>query len=89
MASANIGELIYESKVDIFKIDGLTDKIAAGLENDVARVISSVQAIKSTTNSLLLDKENEYEQKELSFAGLKDLLTEFRNLLEYPPLNLW
>ncbi|BBE91635.1 hypothetical protein NTHiID11_13280 [Haemophilus influenzae] len=78
-ASANVGDLIFESKIDIFKIAGLSDKISAGLENDVAHVISAVQSIKSATNSLLLDAENEYDRKELSFGGLKDLLTEFRN----------
>ncbi len=78
-ASANVGDLIFESKIDIFKIAGLSDKISAGLENDVAHVISAVQSIKSVTNSLLLDAENEYDRKELSFGGLKDLLTEFRN----------
>lgn len=78
-ASANVGDLIFESKIDIFKIAGLSDKIAAGLENEVAHVISSVQSIKSVTNSLLLDAENEYDRKELAFSGLKDLLTEFRN----------
>lgn len=78
-ACANIGDLIFESKIDVFKIEGLTDKIAAGMENEVANVITAVQAIKSSTNSLVLDKENEYEQKELAFGGLRDLLTEFRN----------
>lgn len=77
--SVNIGDLILESKIDVFKIAGLSDKITAGLEDEVAKVISSVQSIKSTTNSLLLDVENEYEQKELSFGGLRDLLVEFRN----------
>lgn len=78
-ASVNVGDLIFESKIDIFKISGLSDKISAGLENEVANVISAVQSIKSATNSLLLDVENEYDRKELTFAGLKDLLTEFRN----------
>ena len=78
-ASVNVGDLIFESKIDIFKIAGLSDKIAAGMENEVASVISAVQSIKSATNSLLLDAENEYDRKELTFAGLKDLLTEFRN----------
>ena len=78
-ASVNVGDLIFESKIDIFKIAGLSDKISAGLENEVANVISAVQSIKSATNSLLLDVENEYDRKELTFTGLKDLLTEFRN----------
>ena len=79
IASANVGDLIFESKIDIFKIEGLSDKIASGFENEVANVIGAVQAIKSSTNSLLLDKDNEYDRKELSFGGLRDLITEFRN----------
>ena len=79
IASANVGDLIFESKIDIFKIAGLSDKIAAGMENDVANLIAAVQSIKSATNSLLLDAENEYDRKELTFSGLKDLITEFRN----------
>lgn len=75
----NTGDLVQESKVDVFKMDGLTHKLAAGFENDIAKAMSSIQLIKSSTNTLLIDKENEYEQKELTFAGLRDLLIEFRN----------
>lgn len=77
--SVNIGDLVTESKTDVLKIDGLSSKIAAGFENEIAKSIAAVQAIKSSTNTLLIDKDNEYEQKELTFAGLKDLLVEFRN----------
>lgn len=77
--SENIGELVTESKVDVFKMTNLTNALASGRENEIASAMASVQAIKSTTNSLLIDSENEYEQKELSFTGLKDLLVEFRN----------
>lgn len=77
--SINAGDLVQESKTDVFKMDGLSDKIAAGFEEQIAKTVQMVQLIKSSTNTLLLDKENEYEQKELSFSGLKDLLVEFRN----------
>lgn len=76
---ANVGDLVTESKVDVFKMDGLTNALSSGRENDIAQAMSHIQAIKSSTNSLLLDKENEYEQKELSFGGLRDLLVEFRS----------
>lgn len=79
LLSTNTGDLINESKVDVFKMEGLTDRIAAGMEEQVAKTVQMVQLIKSSTNTLLLDKENEYEQKELSFSGLRDLLVEFRN----------
>lgn len=77
--SANVSDLVTESKIDIFKVDGLTNALSAGRENDIASAFCHIQAIKSSTNSLLLDSQNEYEQKELGFAGLKDLLVEFRN----------
>jgi len=77
--SINVGDLVHECKVDVFKMNGLTNALASGQENSIASAIANVQAIKSTTNSLLLDAENDYEQKELAFAGLKDLLVEFRN----------
>ncbi|SPY33226.1 phage-associated protein, HI1409 family [Pasteurella canis] len=77
--STNTGDLVQESKVDVFKMDGLTNKLAAGFESDIAKAMTSIQLIKSSTNTLLIDKENEYEQKELTFAGLRDLLIEFRN----------
>ncbi|WP_226886315.1 anti-CBASS protein Acb1 family protein [Pasteurella multocida] len=77
--SANVGDLVQESKVDVFKMDGLTHKLSAGMEGDIAKAMSSIQLIKSSTNSLLIDKENDYEQKELTFSGLRDLLIEFRN----------
>ncbi|MFC0948989.1 anti-CBASS protein Acb1 family protein [Pasteurella multocida] len=77
--STNTGDLVQESKVDVFKMDGLTNKLAAGFESDIAKAMTSIQLIKSSTNTLLIDKENEYEQKELTFAGLRDSLIEFRN----------
>lgn len=77
--SLNIGELVNESKLDIFKMEGFSAKIAAGHEDHVMRVMAATQRIKSIANSLLLDKDAEYEQKELTFTGLRDLMVEFRN----------
>jgi len=79
MMSLNIGDLVTECKVDVFKMGGLAEKITAGLEPEIIALMSAVQAIKSTTNSVLIDGDTEYEQKELTFAGLRDLLVEFRN----------
>lgn len=79
LLSLNIGELVNESKLDIFKMQGFSDKIAAGMEEQVLGVMAATQRIKSIANSLLLDKDAEYEQKELTFTGLRDLMVEFRN----------
>lgn len=79
LMSLNIGELVNESKLDIFKMEGFSAKVAAGFEDEVLAVMAAAQRIKSIANSLLLDKDAEYEQKELTFTGLKDLMIEFRN----------
>lgn len=79
LMSLNIGELVNESKIDIFKMEGFSAKIAGGHEDKVIEVMSAVQRIKSISNSLMLDKDAEHEQKELTFTGLRDLMVEFRN----------
>lgn len=79
LLSLNIGELVNESKIDIFKMDGYSNKIASGLEDQVMAVMAATQRIKSISNSLMLDKDAEYERKELTFTGLSDLLVQFRN----------
>ncbi|MEE3609690.1 anti-CBASS protein Acb1 family protein [Avibacterium paragallinarum] len=79
MLSINIGELVTESKTDIFKISGLNVKLASGGAESITEAMSHIQNIKSITNCLLIDGESEYEQKELTFTGLKELLVEFRN----------
>lgn len=77
--SLNIGELVQESKLDIFKMDGYSDMVSSGLEDEVLKLLSFIQATKSLTNSLVLDTTAEYEQKEQTFTGLRDILVEFRN----------
>ncbi|MFC1175828.1 anti-CBASS protein Acb1 family protein, partial [Pasteurella multocida] len=39
----NTGDLVQESKVDVFKMDGLTNKLAAGFESDIAKAMTSIQ----------------------------------------------
>ena len=75
----NIGDLVTEAKQDILKMTGYNDKLADGQEDLIRKTITNTQQIKSTTNLLLIDADNDYQQKELSFAGLKELLVEFKS----------
>ena len=47
--SANIGELVTESKVDVFKMANLANALSSGREADIAAAMYNVQAIKSST----------------------------------------
>lgn len=72
-------ELLDESKVDVFKIQGFNSSIAsrdgAAL---TAKRISVASKIKNYQNALVVDKEDDYEQKQLSFGGLSEILKEIR-----------
>jgi phage-related protein (TIGR01555 family) len=72
-------ELLDESKVDVFKIQGFNSSIAS---RDGAmltsRRINVASKIKNYQNALVVDKEDDYEQKTLAFGGLSEILTQIR-----------
>ena len=72
-------ELLDESKIDIFKLNGFNSAIATrdGAQKTAARV-SLAAKIKNYQNALVMDIEDEYEQKTLGFAGLSEILTQIR-----------
>lgn len=72
-------ELLDEAKVDIMKITGFNSAIATskGSQQTAQRVNYATQ-IKNYQNALVMDKEDDYEQKQIAFAGLSDVLTQIR-----------
>lgn len=77
-----IADLVMEAKVDIYKIDGLTQKVSDKAYRDrlVERVRLSMRT-KSINNALIVDKNEEYEQKQVHFAGLVDILDKYVQLV--------
>lgn len=72
-------ELLDEAKVDVFKIQGFNSAVASknGAELTARRVSIAAQ-IKNYQNALVVDKEDEYEQKQIQYGGLADILKEIR-----------
>lgn len=72
-------ELLDESKVDVFKIQGFNSAIASrdGAQLTAKR-INLAAKIKNYQNALVVDKEDDYEQKTLSFGGLSEVLGQIR-----------
>ena len=72
-------ELLDESKIDVFKISGFNSQIST---TDGARLtamrVAEAAKIKNYQNAIVVDSEDEYEQKTLGFAGLSDILTQIR-----------
>jgi len=70
-----IAALIQEASVDVIKVPGLTSKIStADYEARLLRRFGLAAQGKSTVKALLLDAEEEYEQKTADFGGLPDVL---------------
>lgn len=72
-------ELVDEAKVDIYRLEELNRLLesAAGTQAAVLR-IQMANLIKNYKNAVVLDKEDEYDQKQLAFGGLADICEQFR-----------
>lgn len=79
-ANVNVSELVYEAKVDVFRFQGLMRELGSGgpeTDDQLVRRLSAQAAIKGINGAVVLDKEDEYEQKSASFASLPEVMDRF------------
>ena len=80
--SANIASIVFEAKVDVIKIPGFMDNLAdPNYEAAMLNRLQLAMTAKGINGALLLDKEEEYDQKSASFASLTDVLMAFMQLV--------
>lgn len=72
--ATNISDIVDQSKTDVLSIEGFNTAIAAGRENDFAMVAQAMKSIRSSTDALMIDATANYDQKEMTFAGLVEIL---------------
>lgn len=78
--AANISSLVYEAKVDVFSIAGLTQlvKDSGNLDKLVSRY-TTLATLKGNNGMMVIDKNEEaYDQKSITFGGLTDILDKFQ-----------
>ena len=74
-----IYELIDEAKIDVFGIKNLTNTLLApGGTEQVGQRIQLANKQKDFQHALVMDSEDSYEQKTLTFSGLADVMREIR-----------
>jgi phage-related protein (TIGR01555 family) len=69
-----IFELIDEAKINIFGINDFSNKLSS--ENGTQLILKAIQLAnqaKSYQSALVMDKEDEYSQKQINFSGLSDI----------------
>ena len=72
-------EIIDESKIDVYKINGLAGKLLQrGGSSAITDRIMLANEIKSHVNALVLDSNEEFQQKQVSFSGLAEVQRENR-----------
>jgi uncharacterized protein len=72
--AANISALVNEAKLDIIKLDGLMARISTQEYEDLlVKRWTALNSLKSSLNALIIDKNDDYEQKTLGFDGLPDI----------------
>ncbi len=81
--TANINSLIFEAKVDVFGISGLTSLVMEdGGAGRLANRYGVLAAMKGNNGMIVLDKDNEsYDQKSASFASLPELIDRFEQVV--------
>lgn len=72
-------EVLDEFKIDVYRIKNLTDTLMSPLGRQ--KVFSRVQEAnyqKNFQNALVMDSEDEWDHKQLSFAGLAEMMQQIR-----------
>jgi len=79
---ANIASLVFEAKVDVFKFKGYAEMLADDA-NDAAvtRRLSAQAAMKGINGAVVVDAEDDYQQKNASFSGLPDVALKFMEVV--------
>lgn len=74
-----IYEILDEAKISILKLNGFRESLITsdGTAN-MAKMAQMTNNIKDYSSMLMLDKLDEFEQKQLNFAGLAEMLREIR-----------
>jgi len=73
IVSQSISNLIYESNVDVYRINGLNALVAEGQDDLVVKRLKLAHEMKSIINGIALDKEDEYDKKQNTFATLPEI----------------
>jgi phage-related protein (TIGR01555 family) len=82
LAQDGFAGLISEAKVDVLKIPGLMKQIGSKEYED--KLLSRLQTAargKSTWRALVLDGDEEWSQKEISWTGIPDVITTYLQMV--------
>lgn len=71
--SQSVINLVYESNVDVFRINGLNSLVAEGKDSVVTSRLRLASEMKSIINGIAIDKDDEYHNKTSTFTNLPEI----------------
>lgn len=76
--AANLASMVFEAKLDIIKIPELSQQLSDPLTEELLlKRFNLASVLKGNNGMLLMDKEEEYEQKQLTFGQLPEVVQIF------------
>ncbi len=81
--ATNVNSLVYEAKVDVLKIPNLMKQLAArgaSFETEMLRRLTLAATGKGLSGMLVIDADEEYEQKSATFGSIPDVMDRFAQL---------
>ncbi|GHU29005.1 hypothetical protein FACS1894152_7180 [Bacilli bacterium] len=86
-------ELLSEAKIDVMKINGYNNLLATRQDDVVFDRVSLISQLKNYKSTLTMDSEDDYQQKQLSMAGIADLIRELKYevsaAMDLPVSKIW
>lgn len=80
--AGNIASLIFEAKVDIIRVPNFMASLRdEGYKQRILERFTLANTAKGINGTLILDKEEEYESKQATFATLPDVLDRFLQIV--------
>lgn len=77
-ACAGFASLIDEAKIDVYRFNGLTDLLLQpGGEDKLTTRVQATTTGKSVHRAVILDKEDEWDQRQLTLTGVRDVIITF------------
>ena len=74
-----IYQLLDEAKIDVYKITGLNaNLLSTPGQNKLRNRFQFANWLKNFHSALMMDKEDEYEQKQITFAGLAEMMKQIQ-----------
>jgi phage-related protein (TIGR01555 family) len=73
-----IFELLDEAKVDVYKLENFNSSLLSNADQAIQTRIELSNMLKNYLHSLVMDKNDEYDQKQVTFQGLGKMLQEIR-----------